>query len=230
LTFPLLDERIVIRELAVPIREPTACAYFFAGGLVRLFIRVSATLAVAVLAGCSNSTGPYYYPIGGIYNGTITYEMAGDPALLTPIVPGISVTLNDPDGMGNLAGTFAFNQGYTATGNIAAQFISNGTEINFTQFGDAGQPIFYVGSFLSTSYSRCNLSASTFNLNPNGGFDGAGNFDMDGVYTGVRCAVPESDSVTTTLSVSLAVFNPNPEAVRNGHKLPGLVGGSTNVH
>ena len=88
------------------------------------FIRIGAMFAAVALAGCVDGNGPtYYYPIGGIYNGTITYEMAGDPALLAPIVPGISVTLNDPDGSGNFNGSFSFNTGYTATGNIAGQFI-----------------------------------------------------------------------------------------------------------
>ncbi len=198
---------------------------------VRLSAISSAMFTAVVVAGCSDTNGPgNFYPIGGIYNGTITYQMAGDPALATPIVPGISVTLNNPDGSGNFNGTFAFNTGFAETGNIAGQFIDNGSEINFLQFGDSAQPIFYVGSFLATSYSPCNFKGSTFTLNPNGGFDGAGNFDMDGAYAGVRCAVPDADSVTTSLNVSLAVFNPNPEAVKTSAKLPTLAGGTQQVH
>ena len=53
---------------------------------------------------------------------------------------------------------------------------------------------------------------------------------MNGAFTGVRCAVPDADSLTTTLNVSLAVYNPNPEATKNSAKLPSLVGGSQHVH
>jgi hypothetical protein len=169
--------------------------------------------AAVVAAACSSSSGPLIsYPIiGGSYTGTVTYQMSGDPTLTAPVVPGIAIQMNDPDGNGNFSGTFQFNGGGTGTGDIAGQFSSDGSAVTWEQFGDQGEPLFFVGSFLSATYPTCNFSQSSFSLNPNGGFDGNGNLDLAGTYTGIRCATDAAgDSDTTSMNVALGAFNPAP--------------------
>ena len=172
-------------------------------------LHVSAVLAAVVLSACSSSNGPILIiPIAGTYTGTITYQLTAEPPALTP---GISLTIDDPDNNGNFGGTFAFNSGFTETGGIAAQVVSNGTQINWVQFGDTAQPLFYVGAFFANNYPECNFSAATFLLNQTGGFDGNGNLDLFGTYSGIHCVIDMAgDSDTTTMTVSLSVFNPTP--------------------
>lgn len=177
------------------------------------------TLVAAVVSfvGCDNSTGPYYYlPIGGTYSGTVTYQMTGDPPLAAPLVPGIAIQMSDPNGNGNFGGPFSFNTGYTGTGTIAAQFLSDGVTIAWNQFGDANQPMFYVSQFLTLNYPECSFGNATFSLDPYGGFDGNGNIFLDGVYSGIACAVDTAgDSVATNMNVSLSAYNPFPEATHH---------------
>jgi hypothetical protein len=171
-------------------------------------------LGVVTLVACNNSSGPVlYFPIGGTYTGTITYQMVGDAPLSTPLVPGIAVTLDDPDNNGNFGGDFFFSNGYTDTGDVAAQFTPDGEEINWEQFGDPGQPLFYIQTFMSANYPICNFDTASMSLNENGGFDGNGNLFLTGTYTGIVCLADMSgDSVNTTLNVSLSVYNPYPSA------------------
>jgi hypothetical protein len=205
---------------------------------MRATVRRGTLVVTAVfLVGCGNSTGPgfYYVPIGGTYSGTLTYQMTGDAPLTTPLVPGIAIQMNDPDGGGNFGGTFAFNNGYTGAGTIAAQFQPDGVTIAWEQFGDANQPMFYVSQFLTLNYPKCNFGNAAFALDPYGGFDGNGNIFLDGVYTGISCAINTSgDSVATSMNVSLAAFNPFPEATqRPSHDsvTKSIVpGGSQHVH
>jgi hypothetical protein len=171
------------------------------------------TVAVAAAA-CNNNNGPIYnYPIiGGTYTGTVTYQMTGDPSLTTPLVPGIAIQLGDPDGSGIFSGSFQYNSGYTGTGNILGQFSSDGGSIEWAQFGDDSEPLFYVGQFLSINYPNCNFQGSGFVLNQNGGFDGNGNLTLAGTYTGIRCATDGAgDSDSTNMNVALAAFNPTPD-------------------
>jgi hypothetical protein len=181
---------------------------------LRNFVRVralqaSVLLAAIVLAACSDSNGPVQViPIAGTYTGSITYQLLAEPPTLAP---GISLTLDDPDNNGNFGGPFAFNTGFTETGNIAAQVSNDGTEINWEQFGDSAQPLFYVGAFFAASFPECNFKLATFTLSPNGGFDGNGNLDLGGTFSGIHCVIDmEGDSDTTMMNVSLAVFNPAP--------------------
>jgi hypothetical protein len=169
---------------------------------------VSAVLAVIALGACSSSNGPILViPIAGTYTGSITYQLATQQ----PVTPGISLTIDDPDNNGNFGGSFAFNTGFTETGNIAAQVVSNGTQINWVQFGDSAQPLFYVGAFFANNYPACNFTTASFLLNQNGGFDGNGDLDLFGTFSGIHCAIDMlGDSDTTTMTVSLAVFNPTP--------------------
>jgi hypothetical protein len=173
---------------------------------------VGSMVAVAVVAAaCGNSNGPIIYPaIGGTYTGNITYQMTGDPSYGT-VVPGIAIQMNDPDGNGNFTGAFQFNTGYTETGNVLGQFSSDGSSILWEQFGDSAQPLFYVSAFLAQVYPTCNFTGAAFTLNSNGGFDVNGNLNLNGSYTGIRCATDDAgDSVSTQMGVSLVSNNPNP--------------------
>jgi hypothetical protein len=172
----------------------------------------SLVVAAVVATACGDSNGPtiIYPAIGGTYSGNITYEMTGDPTYGT-VVPGIAIQMNDPDGNGNFSGSFQFNTGFTETGTVLGQFSSDGSSILWEQFGDSGQPLFFVGAFLAQAYATCNFHGAVFNLNSNGGFDNAGNLDLNGTYTGIRCGIDNvGDSDTTQLGVSLVSNNPNP--------------------
>ena len=138
--------------------------------------------------------------------------MTGDPSYTTPLVPGITIQMNDPDGNGNFNGAFQFNSGFTETGGIVGQFGSDGGSINWQQFGDQGQPLFYIAAFVAQNYTTCNFQGAAFTLNPNGGFDGNGNLTLAGTFTGIRCAVDlAGDSDTTAMNASLVAFNPTPQ-------------------
>jgi hypothetical protein len=176
---------------------------------MRSLVCVGSMLAVAVVAAaCGNSNEPIIYPgIGGTYTGNVTYEVAG----FGSVVPGITIQMNDPDGNGNFAGTFQFNTGYTETGTIYGQFSSDGSTINWEQFGDTNEPLFYVGAFLAQAFPSCAFQGAVFSLNENGGFDANGDLDLNGQYAGVRCATGTAgDTDTTTMGVSLVSNNPNP--------------------
>jgi hypothetical protein len=182
---------------------------------MRSVVRIGAlAVAVVLAAACSDSSsGPSNnFPfIAGTYTGTITYQMTGDPSLTSPVTPGIAIQLNDPDNNGNFSGTFQFNNNFTGSGDVVGQFASDGNTVNWTQFGDAGEPLFFVGQFLTLNYPSCNFVGAGFTLNPNGGFDFNGDLDLAGTYTGVRCAVGSAgDSDTTNMNVALQAFNPTP--------------------
>ncbi|HWZ59892.1 MAG TPA: hypothetical protein VNW46_13035 [Gemmatimonadaceae bacterium] len=182
--------------------------------LVRLRAVVTLVTVAVVAAACgSDSSGPRvnFPTIGGSYTGTITYQMSGDPQLTAPLVPGIAISMGDPDGNGNFSGSFAFNSGFTGNGTVVGQFSSDGSSINWLQFGDANEPLFFVSSFLAINYPNCNFQGALFSLDANGGFDGSGNLNLDGQYTGIRCAIDNAgDSDVTQMAVALASFNPQP--------------------
>jgi hypothetical protein len=184
---------------------------------MRTLVRFGILVTVAAVAGaCSDSSsGPrvFFPAIGGSYTGNVTYQMIGDPLLTTPVVPGITIQMSDPDGNGNFSGQFAFNSGFTGTGGVLGQFLSDGVTTNWSQFGDAGQPLFFVGQFLSLNYPDCNFVGSGFTLDGGGGFDGNGNLTLSGTYSGIACAIDNAgDSVITNMDVSLASFNPFPQS------------------
>ena len=182
--------------------------------VVRVGTVVSVMAAAVLAAACGSGTGPLFpFPIiGGTYTGSVTYQMTGDPQYTQPLVPGITIQMNDPDNNGNFNGAFQFNSGFTETGNILGQFTSNNSAINWEQFGDAGQPLFYLAAFNLQNYPNCNFQGASFTLNGNGGFDGNGNLTLAGTFTGIRCATDGAgDSDTTALSASLAAFNPTPQ-------------------
>jgi hypothetical protein len=182
--------------------------------VVRVGTVVSMIAAAVAAAACGSSSGPLFpFPIiGGTYTGSVTYQMTGDPMYTQPLVPGITIQLNDPDGNGNFNGAFQFNTGFTETGNIVGQFSSDQSTINWEQFGDAGFPLFYLAAFNAQNYPNCNFQGALFSLNGNGGFDGNGNLTLAGTFTGIRCATDGAgDSDSTALSASLAAFNPTPQ-------------------
>ena len=163
--------------------------------------------------GCSTQpTAPALFAIGGTYTGTLTYQMTGLAADSSPIAPGISLHLTDPDANGNITGSFTLEQGFTATGNIAAVY--NASVITWQQFGDPNKPLFYIATLLAGSYPACNFAKSTFVLGQGngGGFDGTGHLNLGGTYSGITCATgTPGDSVATTMTANLAAFNPSPD-------------------
>lgn len=186
---------------------------------MRSLVCVGSLIVAAVVAtACGDSNGPQiiYPAIGGTYSGNITYEMTkvvtgGADSVYGTFEPGIAIQMNDPDGNGNFAGDFQFNSGFTETGSVFGQFSSDGSEILWQQFGDSGKPLFFVGAFLTQVFPACNFHGAVFTLNPNGGFDNAGDLDLNGTYTGIRCAIDNvGDSDSTQMGVGLVSNNPNP--------------------
>jgi hypothetical protein len=174
--------------------------------------RLAVVAVLLVGAGCSmQPTTPALFAIGGTYTGTLTYQMTGLPAATSPIAPGITVQMNDPDANGNITGSFVLGQGFTGSGAIAAVY--SASVITWQQFGDAGKPLFYIGTLLAASYPACNFGSATFVLGQGngGGFDGTGHMNLAGTYSGITCASgTPGDSVATTMTATLAAFNPSP--------------------
>ena len=179
--------------------------------------KAGALLALAAVAlsgaGCTTGqTGPALFAIGGTYTGTLTYQMKGVAADSVPVTAGISVVMQDPDGEGNIAGTFTLDSGFSGSGRIGAVYDAG--VITWQQFGDPEKPLFYIGTLLAATYPTCNFTTATFVLGQGngGGFDGAGHLALAGTYSGVSCASGSpGDSVATTMTATLAAFNPSPD-------------------
>lgn len=179
--------------------------------------KAGAVLALAAVAlsgaGCTTGqTGPALFAIGGTYTGTLTYQMKGLAADGVPVMGGISVVMQDPDGAGDIAGTFALDSGFSGSGRIGALYDAG--VITWQQFGDPEKPLFYLGTLLAATYPTCNFANATFVLGQGngGGFDGAGHLALAGTYSGVSCASGSpGDSVATTMMATLAAFNPSPD-------------------
>jgi hypothetical protein len=173
---------------------------------------VAGVAVVLASAGCSmQPTTPALFAIGGTYTGSLTYQMTGLAAAASPIAPGITIQLNDPDANGNISGSFTLGQGFTGSGAIAAVY--SASVITWQQFGDPGKPLFYIGTLLAASYPACNFANATFVLGQGngGGFDGTGHMNLAGTYSGITCATSTpGDSVATTMTATLAAFNPSP--------------------
>jgi hypothetical protein len=178
--------------------------------------QAAAPFAVAAVAlwgaGCSTQpTTPALFAIGGTYTGTLTYRMTGLPSVTSPVAPGITVQITDPDVNGNISGSFALGNGFSGTGAIAAVY--SASVINWQQFGDTGKPLFYIATLLAASYPACNFTNATVVLGEGngGGFDGTGHLALGGTYSGIMCASgTPGDSVVTTMTATLAAFNPSP--------------------
>jgi hypothetical protein len=172
-------------------------------------------VAAAVLgsAGCTTQpTAPALFAIGGTYTGTLTYRMTGLPSASSPVAPGITVQINDPDANGNISGSFTLGKGFSGTGAIAALY--SASVINWQRFGDPGKPLFYIGTLLAANYPACNFASAAFVLGQGngGGFDGTGHLELAGTYSGITCATgTPGDSVATTMTATLAAFNPSPD-------------------
>jgi hypothetical protein len=172
-------------------------------------------MAAAVLlgTGCSTQqTAPALFAIGGTYTGTLTYQMTGLPDATGSVAPSITVQINDPDANGNITGNFTLGNGFSGSGGVAAVY--SASLITWQQFGDAGKPLFYIGTLLAANYPACNFTSATFVLGQGsgGGFDGAGHLDLGGTYSGIVCATgTPGDSVATTMTANLAAFNPAPD-------------------
>jgi hypothetical protein len=180
---------------------------------------VGSLVAAAVVAGAcgsdNNNMGPNgFFPIiGGTYTGNITYSLTtGGPPIVAN--PPLTIQMSDPDNNGNFAGSFSFNSGFTGTGNVLGQFSQDGSTIDWTQFGDAGQPLFFVSSFLTANFPNCVFvpNQTTFTLDQGGGFGNDGSLNLSGTYNNVHCATDNAgDSVSNaTMNVSLTSFNPAP--------------------
>jgi hypothetical protein len=172
------------------------------------------SLAAVALSGAActvGQTSPALFAIGGTYTGTLTYQMKGLAADSVPVTGGISVVMQDPDGLGNIAGTFTLDSGFSGNGRIGAVY--NAGVITWQQFGDPGKPLFYIATVLAATYPTCNFANATFVLGQGngGGFDGTGHLALGGTYSGVSCASGSpGDSVATTMMATLAAFNPSP--------------------
>jgi hypothetical protein len=181
------------------------CSVRQSGGLLAFAVVLSA-------AGCSTEpTTPSLFAIGGTYTGTLTYRMTGLPSATAPVAPAITLHLTDPDVNGNIVGSFTLGPGFTGTGNIVALY--SASVITWQQFGDPGKPLFSIGALLTASYPACNFASATFVLGEGngGGFDGTGHLDLGGTYSGISCASGSpGDSVATTMTATLAAFNPSP--------------------
>jgi hypothetical protein len=164
-------------------------------------------------AGCTTQpTAPALFAIGGTYTGSLTYRMTGLPADSSPVAPGITIQMQDPDAEGNINGSFTLGQGFTATGVIAALY--SASVITWQRFGDAEKPLFDIGPLLAARYPACNFANATFVLGEGngGGFDGTGHLGLGGTYSGIMCATgTPGDSVATTMTATLAAFNPSPD-------------------
>jgi hypothetical protein len=175
-------------------------------------VLVAAVAGVLASAGCiMQPTTATLFAIGGTYTGSLTYQMIGLAADSSPIAPGITFHITDPDANGNINGSFTLGQGFTEIGNIVALY--SASVINWEQFGDPGKPLFYIGTLLAASYPACNFASSTFVLGQGngGGFDGTGHLNLAGTYSGITCATGSpGDSVATTMTATLAAFNPSP--------------------
>jgi hypothetical protein len=172
------------------------------------------TVVAAVLGGtgCTTQpTSPALFAIGGTYTGSLTYQMTGLAADSSPIAPAITIHLTDPDENGNINGSFTLGGGFAVTRPIVAVYSAG--VINWQQFGDPGKPLFYIETLLAASYPACNFASSAFVLGEGngGGFDGTGHMNLAGTYSGITCATgTPGDSVATTMTATLAAFNPSP--------------------
>jgi len=191
---------------------------------------VGSLVAAAVVAGACGSDnhnmGPNgFFPIiAGTYTGNITYSLTtGGPPIVAN--PPLTIQMSDPDNNGIFAGSFSFNSGFTGTGNILGQFSQDGTTITWEQFGDAMQPLFFVGTFLTANFPNCNFvgNVTTFTLDQGGGFGNDGSLNLSGTYNNVHCAIGSSgDSDTTAvMNVSLTSLNPAP-AQKVSHDMAAL--------
>jgi hypothetical protein len=175
-------------------------------------VRFAVVAAVLGGSGCTTQpTTPALFAIGGTYTGSLTYRMTGLPTDSAPIAPAITIHLTDPDANGNINGSLTLGGGFTVTRPIVAVY--SASVINWQQFGDPGKPLFYIGTVLAASYPACNFANTTFVLGQGngGGFDGTGNLNLAGKYSGITCATgTPGDSVATTMTATLAAFNPAP--------------------
>jgi hypothetical protein len=185
--------------------------------LVRLGTVGSLVAAAVVAAACSSdNTGPNggFFPIiGGTYTGNITYALTtGGPPVV--VNPPLTIQMSDPDNNGNFSGSFSFNTGFTGTGNVLGQFSQDGSTITWQQFGDANEPLFFVGTFLAANFPNCNFVANvtTFSLDQGGGFGNDGSLNLSGTYNNVHCAIGGAGDTdtTATMNVSLTSLNPAP--------------------